>query len=285
MRPPQSSIRRFFTMTMPPVARGFTLTEVLVVVAILVILLGLVVGIGSWAVENARARDTRTLLSLLDTAAEQFKEQSASTLGRIQEFAVRYGGYPPDELDAFLDIRNASDGLTGKRISREVFALKDWPEHYRDIRAMSLAIRHVGGSPDAEATLDQIDSRFRAELLAPTDTWHVNGDNSFDEPLEYFLDAWGNPLAYFSTRNVSGGSSSNHARVSGYLIRGFTNGRPVFVSYGPDGAEQQPDSDLLKTGVAQDLLGDFEDDEKINNKYNHDNLYSIEGLGKKLVQP
>ena len=296
MRPPHTLIPPRSASTR--LVRAFTLVEILVVVAILVILLGLVVGIGSWAVENARARDTRTLLSILDTAAEQFKEDSARTLGRKQEFATRYGGYPPDELDAFLDIPKANDDLTGARISREEFPENRWPEHYRDIRAMSLAVRHIGSSPNAEATLDRIDSRFKAKLLddggVPADYWDVNRNNRFDpeidEPLEYFIDSWGNPLAYFSTRGACedcGPSTERalRARFSSYLIRNFTNGRPVFLSYGPDGTEQQPGSELVVSGVAQDLLEDYKDDEKINNKYNHDNIYSIEELEKTLVRP
>ncbi len=163
---------------------------------------------------------------------------------------------------------------------------------------MNLAVRHLGGSPEAEATLDRIDSRFKVKLLndsaIPTDFWDVNGDGTFnpevDEPLEYFVDSWGNPLAYFSTRGVTTGPSSDRvvrAVFSSHLIRNFSNGRPVFVSYGPDGAEQQPNSELVASGAAQDLVTDFhfDNDHRINNKYNHGNIYSIEDLEKKLVQP
>ncbi|MBN1510592.1 MAG: type II secretion system protein [Phycisphaerae bacterium] len=298
MRPPHPSDRRPIAATASHCERGFTLVEILVVVAILVILLGLVVGIGSWAVEGARARDTRTLLSILDTAAEQFKEDSARTLGRKQEFAIRYGGYPPDELDAFLDIPKANDDPTGVRISRVEFPQTAWQLlEYKDIRAMSLAVRHCGSSPEAEATLDRIDSRFKATLLGdggiPTDYWDVDEDDGafkpeIDEPLEYYVDSWSNPVAYFSTRGVTAGPSSDRvdrAVFSSYLIRSFSNGRPVFVSYGPDGAEQQPGSELWKTDAAQDLVKDYKDDQKINNKYNYDNIYSVDGLEKKLVQP
>ena len=84
MRPPRASNRPRSAAALPGRPRAFTLVEILVVVAILVILLALVVGIGSWAVENARERDTGTLLSILDTAAEQFKDQSARSLGRYR---------------------------------------------------------------------------------------------------------------------------------------------------------------------------------------------------------
>jgi len=288
-------------MTTLHAGRGFTLVEILMVVAGLGILLGLGGGSGSWAVESARARDTRTLLSILDTAAEQFKEDSARTLGRKQEFVTRYGGYPPDELDAFLDIPNPNVDPTGVRISRTVFPKSAWDSlEHKDVRAMNLAVRHLGGSPEAEAPLDRIASRFKGQLLdasgTPTAYWDVNKDNTFnpeiDEPLEYLLDSWGNPLAYFSTRSASEGSGSSsersrRAEFSSHLIRNFSNGRPVFVSYGPDGAEQQPNSELVTSGAAQDLVTDFHfnNDHRINNKYNHGNIYSVEDLEKKLVQP
>lgn len=226
----------------------------------------------------------------MQSAVDDFREETQGTLGRIGPFAERYGGYPPDELDAFLDIRDKNDTFTGKRISRYVFQLADWPDRYHDIRAMVAAIRLY--SPKGAATLDRIGPRFKAnfDLLKddmkwwPSPTGNTTTFNpESDEPLDIFIDGWGTPIEYYSTRSVPCDSSDKRAALAGILVDSFNNKRPVLMSYGPDGAEQQPDAGMVQSGEAQRFVQDFADDNTINNSLNRDNVFSVPGLPEKLL--
>ena len=92
---------------------GFTLVELLVVVAIVAVIAGAVLTIGSSVLDGARARSTRATLILVDTALDQFHQdkpglvtsrQSASGTPSRVYYKDRYGLYPPDELEVFTSL-------------------------------------------------------------------------------------------------------------------------------------------------------------------------------------
>jgi type II secretory pathway pseudopilin PulG len=262
------------------------MVELLVVIAIMVLLAGLVIGIGSWSVEQGRKRDTAGLLKHLDDAIEQFRLDAP--LARVQAFMDRYGGYPPDELEPF-DKDNGIPGTNPKVLispnSDAKVVLTPGSEH-ADIKAMVLAIR-VFGSEEAQQILERIDTRFRG--MAPAgDYWDRNGNGTFDpgdEQLAYYVDSWGLAVEYFAiapgqTAAAPSDPTSERLDACKWLV-GLNKRRPLFVSYGPDGPDQF--SKNFET-EAQNLVADYADDGKINNRFNADNVYSTEGFAEKLRQ-
>jgi prepilin-type N-terminal cleavage/methylation domain-containing protein len=268
---------------------AFTLVEVLAVVAIIAILLGLVVGVSSWAVKSARQRHTGSMLSLLDTAAEQFKKETAGSLGRIPMYLERYGGYPPDELAPFVNasrgggIPNPAAPQNPGPVINPVATADVVPQDPdtnvpgADMRAFVLAVRLF--SNEANVFLERIDIRFKRTADPSVHRWDRGGDTSVDatdEPLDYFVDSWETPIVYFNTREASP-SAGSRSEMSSAILR-FSGGRPVFCSYGPDGREQ-----LSADFGNVTLLADWRDGTKaITNRFNSDNVYSIEGLADRL---
>ena len=66
------------TFRMPgPAAAGFTLTEILVVIAIITILVGAIVGISAYVFEQARRKQTETAQKLLLSAIDAYYDASS----------------------------------------------------------------------------------------------------------------------------------------------------------------------------------------------------------------
>jgi type II secretory pathway pseudopilin PulG len=266
------------------------MVELLVVIAIMVLLAGLVIGIGSWSVQQGRKRDTAGLLKHLDDAVEQFRLNAP--LARVQAFMDRYGGYPPDELEPFVS--SGSDaGIPGSgkilRPNDTADLSPDVRNNFdtitsRDVKAMVLAVRLFGGE-EAQQILDRIDARFRAEAPAG-EFWDRDGDGTFDpedERLAYYVDSWSTPIEYFAIapgQTVAAPSDPTSDRLNActWLVN-LNKRRPLFVSYGPDGPDQfSPDFQT----EAQNLVADYADDGAINNRFNTDNVYSTDGFADKL---
>ena len=97
-------------------------------------------------------------------------------------------------------------------------------------------------------------------------------------PLVYYLDAWGQPIEYYSTR-VGGSSSPARDQLSTNLVS-LNNGRPVLMSYGPNGADQLSGEYDLNTT----LQGDFGASGKIIDRLNQDNIYSSDALRDRVAR-
>ncbi|MCK4658675.1 MAG: prepilin-type N-terminal cleavage/methylation domain-containing protein [Phycisphaerae bacterium] len=307
-----------------PTRAGFTLVELLVVIAIIVILIGAVVMVGGSQVEKAKVRETSALLNTLHMAAGQFADEKP--LGKVHRYTTRYGYYPPDELDGFVEDIGIPRPPQDKKIIRispggkKCFVkLPDDDEiegvHYGDIKAFALAIRCY--SEAAAATIDRIQPKHRhaadpadpGNPAVPGEYLNRDGDDAFttdeDEPLDYFVDAWGTPVAYFATAEMKGDVSSlrsvwdsdtdNNVQAEGDRLRtcrallSLSNHVPVFVSYGPDGPEQFS-ADFREAGVGEgfppDLIYDFgQPDPKytFDHPMNQDNVYSNETVQKKIM--
>lgn len=266
---------------------GFSLVEILVVIAILGVLMALIFKGGSALIDGARSKDTLALMARLDQAANTF--QSEKPYHRVPYYADRYGDFPSDELGIF-----SSDSahwpapkppVPGIHVVPNGAALSVAPAETsrtradanlglaprRAVQAFILSVRQA--SPSASVILDGVEQRFRR--VENTATFTPPGGTP--QPLEFYVDAWGQPLDYFATTAVP---DENSATASEFLSMKLTiaaNKHPVFVSYGPNGEDQ------LAAGSPNTYLqADYNVDKSINDPFNDDNLYSIEGVKERI---
>jgi len=288
-------------------AAGFTLVEILVVIAIIGILLSIVFKGGSALVENARKRDTEALLNKLNLALDEYRREVDTS--RIPYAKNIFNGAPPDDLRVFygttvtvggcpVQMRNTGAILqNGTPVSANALVdsrntstgqLSDptAPLIHGDIRAMVLGIRL--NSPKANAILKSIDPKYWAspeqvngyEFAAdPT-----SNDPTTRIPLDFLLDGWGRPLEYFSTcicRDVS--SLTPRDRVSNAFVH-VNNDGPILVSYGADGDEQFAADRLASEGDTSSVVADYFPDNLMNSPFNSDNVYSSDFFTNRIRQ-
>ena len=93
-------------------AAGFTIIELLVVFAVIAILVSAVLVGGTTVLTKARVRNTKAVLQVVRDALEEYKRerpmiiaahQPATGGGRVR-YSVRYGEYPPDEVEVFTNV-------------------------------------------------------------------------------------------------------------------------------------------------------------------------------------
>ena len=317
LRNPQSTIRN-----------GFTLIEIMVVIAIIVTLLGAFIVVGRTVIERGKEKETSALLQKLDMAAKEF--ESKKPLGKMRGYISRYENYAADELDGFssnvmLPVPNASRSGYLSPSNAELMINNTQATDasiagmkYGDIKAFALAVRLF--SDTGGAILDEVASKYRKaaakdNLGTITEYLDRNGNNTFDagidEPLDYFVDAWGTPVAYFAVHDSrvsdpynpppgctgaadgppGSPAAGDRLRASHRLVQ-LNNGVPLFVSYGADGPDQfsqdffDPSRSLYE---AKDLIYDYAMDDgtekkkKFDNRFNQDNVYSHEGLKERIA--
>ncbi len=276
----------------------------MVVMAILAIVIGMTLAVTGRAVDDAKVRQTRGILLNLQAAVDRFKLDAP--LKRMKDFNDRYRGYPPDELGAFEDGADAiklDGGKAWRPIGPGSESKLEFPGTVAShplggIKAMTLAIRLY--SPEGALALDQIGANYRK---APPREEYFNrsDDNTLDiddEPLVYFVDAWGTPIDYYATNPVPGsdadfpppagaGRQLERYETSTFMVA-KNLGKPVLVSFGPNGAEQCSAEFIQSEGVT-DLVADFDPQgprpHAIDNPLNDDNVYIDEGLRDRLRQP
>ena len=283
---------------------AFTLIELLVVIAVIAILIGAIIGVSSSVIAGGKARDTQAMLLVLDQAIEQFKEDmlerprfSGSTK---TNYETRYGVYPPDELEAFTDdgdfdpntfLPTISPG-SGVDLTDDGGTPLDLTDvQNRGAKAMALAIKLY--SPAGGDFLDLISDRFRRTMGNRQDDFH--GDDSVEqldrtvpEPLVYFVDAWGTPIDYFATNDITVTADSDPSDLRRDASTAFVranNGVPLLVSYGPDGLDQFA-QDFIDAEGETDLVADFHGDDPvrtIDHRLNADNVYSDPDIAEKLA--
>jgi hypothetical protein len=279
------------------------------VIAILAVLIGAVVAVTGSVMANAKTRQTKAVMLNLEQAIEQFKEDAP--LSRIKDYRDRYHGYPADELEPFMtsgaDGGIPAEGKTRIADRRSIAIGSDadleMPTTGRDvggrtavpaasIKAMALTIRLY--SPAGAAILDEISPKYR-KAPGPEEFFDRNGNGQLDvgdEPLIYFVDAWGTPFDYFAAdpvdkANAPSDPQEDRLKASEFLIK-RNRGKPLLVSYGPDGPEQCA-SDFISEFGQTDLVADYKGGEPYNGEpkvidspFNEDNIYLDETLEERL---
>ena len=276
--------------------------------AIIVILIGAVITVGRAQTDKARERETAGVLETLNLVARQFADEKPHPLRRVRGYRTRYGLYPPDELDGFAAGDDVGiPGTTDSKISQHLLNIdKDGLKtvDHGDIKAFVLAVRLY--SQTGGAMLEDIQAKYRHAAHKdadgnPDEFLNRDGNTTFDpavdEPLDYLVDAWGTPIAYFATRpsddysvwdndTVNVQTEGDRRRTCGALLS-LSNDVPVFVSYGPDGPEQfSQDFIDANEGHVPDLIYDFGQDVPeytFDHPLNRDNVYSNETVRDKIL--
>jgi len=188
---------------------------------------------------------------------------------------------------------------------------EDALEH-RDLLSMITAIELYSESgaaalsklPSRNRTAGPVDAKGDPSLFldrafdtAPNGSWDAE-----DYQIRYIVDGWGVPIGYLAQRdfkedNPTKTISSNHPdwnEGSTEIIR-LNRGQPVIMSYGPNGKDQltqewmetQPGSSTTGNSIMiakASLVGDFEDDHKVNHPLNEDNIYLDPSLKERLAR-
>lgn len=266
---------------------AFTMIELMVVVGIIAVLAGALLVAGNAVIQRGRAQNTLMILSVVDNAIDEFsqRQQSNPTLTRQAAYKKRYGTFPPDELEVFIDglptQNNSTKALVpggGKVVTGGTgggsFQEMTWQttpytndqlraEGNRDIAALLLAIDLFGD--ESRMMIDKLPAENIVEprlpdgnpLLYLDRNQNQMYDQMIDKPLRYVVDSWDVPLSYMSQRDfgIAGGnvdtSSTNHPswnEASTTLVR-LNGSRPIVFSYGPNGPDQL-DEQVVAAGRA-----------------------------------
>lgn len=251
--------------------RAFSLVEMLVVIAVLAILMAAVWKGGSALISGGKVRDTQGLFATIEQAIEAYRSEfSQSRIANADD--VYAGGNPPDDLGVFQGGSPGGSVAAGPRVAMgtSTSSVPNPLPAYSDVRAMILAMRLR--SPKARAVLDRIDKRF-VKSGREENQFYDPGDGSEAIPLDYYVDAWGTPIEYYSTASASSSSAPRPIASAAFLKA--NNGEPLLVSYGPNGQEQFSAETVADEGDTS-LVADFAGDGVINNQLNQDNIYSSE---------
>jgi hypothetical protein len=168
-------------------------------------------------------------------------------------------------------------------------------EEHRDQAAMLLAL---GLSSSAQGFIDKIPDRYRSEGAVnpagtPVQYLDRNGNQAWDAnqdlQIRYIVDDWDVPIVYYNQRDWHPDSAAqtqssndqeywNQAATEMVTLNG---GRPVIMSFGPDGKDQLEDTTSDRTVL---LHADWALNDKITNTYHDDNIYADPSLAEKLRQ-
>ena len=97
---------------------GFTIVELLVVVAVIGLLIGLVATIGSSAIHSQRAANTRQIMQLTTLALEQFAAEKPLRAFYNVKGEEGFGPYPPYQVAGYYSNGGLSALRTHKRQDR-----------------------------------------------------------------------------------------------------------------------------------------------------------------------
>ncbi|MGA2093318.1 MAG: type II secretion system protein [Sedimentisphaerales bacterium] len=169
---------------------GFTLIEIIMTVAIIVILVSLVVGITKRIDDQNRERLCRNELALLDNALEQFRDFGFE----YKNPAYKPFNFPLDCNDDPYNLRNTLKTT----LENEFGAIPPIPlpanHDINDSGSEGLYL-FLSQVPDCRTTIDKIDKTLVSNLDKSRNSMTINIGGSI-VPLMRFIDPWGTTLHY-----------------------------------------------------------------------------------------
>jgi len=179
---------------------GFTLVEILVVMAVIAIMLGMAVAVGNYVRTNAEIKNTKTTVAMLVTALREYERlQGANAVEWPGEpFALAdQGGADPWLFSAVEQC--IGSGGTGDQHEIASSKWQEFNELVLEQQNMLLASRgsievlywYLSQEPDCEAIL----SRLADEMVTNEDNDAVTVGGETTALLEV-NDAWGRPIRY-----------------------------------------------------------------------------------------
>jgi prepilin-type N-terminal cleavage/methylation domain-containing protein len=154
--------------------RGFTLIEILVVITIIAALMGLGIAIMGKANKTKEATQTAQTIGSIAAALESLKSPSL------------LGDYPPADMKLLR-------GLKGDEVGKQVGVPNDTNQ---GIETVYVTIFLSGHNVSVDLDLDKVLGNTDNDMMAGNPTRSDKTD------LFEFVDSWGNPLAYFSARDL-----------------------------------------------------------------------------------
>lgn len=208
------------------VKRGFTLIEMIITVAVIVILVSMVIGVTRRIDDQSRERLCRAELALIDSALVQFRDFGFEYKGSY------YGGHGlnfPIDCNVFsrVDLEIAFQSALGY-VAAELSILTVDPDQIDNSgsEALYLILNQI---PDCRTTIDKIDK----SLISNKD----RGGNELkiriigiDHPLLRFIDPWKMPLKYDYYPDFADYTGSDYLKDRDSAKRTF----PVITSAGVD---------------------------------------------------
>jgi prepilin-type N-terminal cleavage/methylation domain-containing protein len=200
------------------VKHGFTVIEIIVTVAIIVIFIAIIAGIARRVENQNRARLCRTELALIDNALERFRDFGYEYKGIYSGLGFTF------PLDCNDDADNKGILITTLQVELAPSAVSLSPNHDANDSGSEGLYFYLSQVPDCRTTIDKIDKTLVTNLDKSRNPIMITiGTNTI--PLMRFIDPWGTTLNYdyYDEFGVPFGSLAATKKTF-----------PVITSAGPD---------------------------------------------------
>tara|TARA_R110000737_G_scaffold2923_8_gene8750 strand:+ start:11116 stop:11970 length:855 start_codon:yes stop_codon:yes gene_type:complete len=165
-----------------PQMRGFTLVEIVIVVAIISLIAAISISVGASMADSGRKRATESVLQVLDQA--------------LDDYINATGAVPPSlvaiKLEQDIDSNSrgdivyypAVDGVFNTVIPSDN---PDAPLRHYQINSIGLFLQSISSSSDVPSLLENVDASF---------VKHYDYPGDLQPGMMTVFDAWGNPIRY-----------------------------------------------------------------------------------------
>ncbi len=223
MRIPIRSNRRLLT--------GFTLIEIMVVVAVLVILVSMMVGIAKRIDDQGKERLCRDTIALIGNALEQFRDFGYEYKDAFYSgltFPLDCNGFTSVDIEPVLSI-----ALYAPAAGVDIFP--DDPVHDPNYSGSEVLYFILSQVPDCRATLDKIDKSLLTNNTQNGTSITITITSTGTPqtfPFTRFIDPWGTTLRYDYYPDIGDytGLPSQYQNYRDSAKKTF----PVITSAGPD---------------------------------------------------
>jgi prepilin-type N-terminal cleavage/methylation domain-containing protein len=223
---------------------GFTLLELLAVIAIIVILAGLIVFAAPAIFTGQQKNQTEATLTALERVLEEYR------LARGQ-----FPRYDEDRVERYEEVFGADDGGSDTLQAGPILPYQGQDHAARPDAYMFVS--QVAGFGNVNDLLGSIPGDVtRSKLVPDPDA------GGTDLVVQQFIDAWDNPILFVHPDN----------ELAQDLFGRCQNGRPYFMSAGPDGRY----GFASETVAANSDEAEEEDIEREMLQALEDNIYSTE---------